>query len=136
MRLATMPIRPRYVDLFEALKDPDPIRSDKAFDDILFDRGNALPDLIAAYGKQTEEPVVRDYLIQLMGFTEDPRAIPTVISALDDPHADVRAEACRALEDLRARDALPNLHARLEDMDAKVRLAAEETIRALGGWRT
>ena len=45
-----MPIRPRYVDLFEALKDPDPIRSDKAFDDILFERGNALPDLIASEG--------------------------------------------------------------------------------------
>lgn len=129
-------MRPRYVDLIEALNDPDPIRSDKAFDDILFDRGNALPDLIEAYSMQQGKPIIRYYLVQLMGFTEDPRAIPTVISALDDKHPDVRAEACRALEDLRARDALVSLHARLEDMDAKVRLAAEETIRALGGWRT
>jgi len=129
-------MRARYADLFEALKDPDPVRSDKAFDDILFDRGNALPDLIEAYGMQREEYVVRYYIVQLMGFTEDPRAIPTVMEALDDPHPDVRAEACRALEDLRARDALPNLHSRLEDMDSKVRLAAEETIRALGGWRS
>lgn len=131
-----LPMRPRYADLFEALKDPDPIRADKAFDDILFERGNALPDLIEAYEPKTREPLVRYALVQLMGFTEDPRAIPTVMNALDDPHPDVRAEACRALEDLRARDALPNLQSRLEDMDIKVRQAAEETIRALGGWRS
>ena len=128
-------MHPRYADLIEALKDPDIVRVDKAFDDILFDRGNALPDLIEAYGLPSDHPVVRYYLVQLMGFTEDPRAIPTVVTALDDPHPDVRAEACRALEDLRARDALSHLHARLEDMDIKVRSAAEETIRALGGWR-
>lgn len=129
-------MRPRYEDLFQALGDPDIIRSDKAFDSILFDRGNALPDLLEAYTSLQAEPVVRYYLIQLMGFTEDPRAIPVVISALADAHPDVRAEACRALEDLRARESLPHLHARLEDMELKVRLAAEETIRALGGWRS
>ena len=112
-------MRPRYEDLFEALSDPDPVRADKAFDSILFDRGNALPDLMEAYTKFKTEPVVRYYIVQLMGFTEDPRA-----------------EACRALEDLRARDSLPEIHARLEDMELKVRLAAEETIRALGGWRS
>jgi HEAT repeat protein len=128
-------MRPRFADLFEALKHPDPVRADKAFDSILFERGNALPDLKEAYGMFKTEPVVRYYIVQLLGFTEDPRAIPTVTTALADPHPDVRAEACRALEDLRARDSLPKLHSRLEDMDAKVRVAAEETIRALGGWR-
>ena len=129
-------MRPRYADLFQALKDPDPVRSDKAFDDILFDRAEALPDLMEGFDKFGDAPLVRYYLVQLMGFTEDARAVPTVLSALGDTNADVRAEACRALEDLRARDALPHLQARLEDMDAKVRHAAEETIRALGGWRT
>jgi HEAT repeat protein len=129
-------MRPRYADLFQALKDPDPVRSDKAFDDILFDRAEALPDLMEAFGKFGDAPLVRYYLVQLMGFTEDARAVPCVLNALGDPNADVRAEACRALEDLRARDALPHLQSRLEDMDAKVRHAAEETIRALGGWRT
>jgi len=128
-------MRPRFADLFQALKDPDPVRADKAFDSILFERGNALPDLKEAYALFEEQPVVRYYIIQLLGFTEDPRAIPTVTAALADPHPTVRAEACRALEDLRARDSLPSLHSRLEDMDSKVRLAAEETIRALGGWR-
>ena len=129
-------MRPRYEDLFQALGDPDPVRSDKAFDSILFDRGNALPDLMEAYTSFQAEPVVRYYIVQLMGFTEDPRAIPVVTGALADAHPDVRAEACRALEDLRARDSLPQIHARLEDMELKVRLAAEETIRALGGWRS
>jgi len=129
-------MRPRYADLFEALRDEDPLRVDRAFDDILFVRGNALPDLIEAYGLSMDPPVIRYYLVQLMGFTEDPRAIPTVINALSDSHPDVRAEACRALEDLRARAALKDLQARLEDKDIKVRLAAEETIRALGGWRS
>ena len=129
-------MRPRYEDLFQALSDPDPARADKAFDSILFDRGNALPDLMEAYSKFQTEPVVRYYIVQLMGFTEDPRAIPVVTTALADTHPDVRAEACRALEDLRARDSLPQIHARLEDMELKVRLAAEETIRALGGWRS
>ncbi len=129
-------MRPRYADLFQALKDPDPVRSDKAFDDILFDRADALPDLMEAFGQFEDAPLVRYYLVQLMGFTEDARAVPVVLQALGDPNADVRAEACRALEDLRARDALPHLHERLEDMELKVRLAAEETIRALGGWRS
>jgi HEAT repeat protein len=131
-----MPLRPRYADLLQTIKDPDPRRADKAYDSILFDRGEALPDLVQAYTVYNADAVLRFYIVQLMGFSEDPRAIPPVVQALSDSSADVRAEACRALEDLRARDSLPQLHARLEDMDAKVRLAAEETIRALGGWRT
>ena len=129
-------MRPRSADLLKALNDPDPVRSDKAYDAILFDRGEALPDLIEAYDRSGSDPTVRFYIIQLMGFSEDARATTTVIAALADPDAIVRAEACRALEDLRAKDALPDLHARMEDMDLQVRLAAEETIRALGGWRT
>ncbi|MAY80034.1 MAG: hypothetical protein CL930_04530 [Deltaproteobacteria bacterium] len=129
-------MRPRYADLLKALKDPDPVRSDKAYDAILFDRGEALPDLIEAYTIFSKDPTVRFYIVQLMGFSEDKRATDTVINALSDPDCNVRAEACRALEDLRAREALPDLHARMEDMESKVRLAAEETIRALGGWRS
>jgi HEAT repeat protein len=80
--------------------------------------------------------VLRFYVVQLMGFSEDPKAISPVVGALKDPDPLVRAEACRGLEDLRARDAIPQLQERLEDLDAKVRSAAEETLRALGGWRS
>jgi HEAT repeat protein len=129
-------VRTRYADLLHALNDPDPRRVDKAYDAILFDRGDALPDLMEAYGLYIKDPVLRFYIVQLMGFSEDPRAIPPVVTALSDPDALVRAEACRALEDLRARDAMPQLNERLEDLDPKVRSAAQETIRALHGWRT
>ena len=129
-------MRPRYADLLRALSDPDPRRVDKAYDAILFDRGEALPDLIEAYGFYKTNPVLRFYVVQLMGFSEDPKAISPVVGALKDPDPLVRAEACRGLEDLRARDAIPQLQERLEDLDAKVRSAAEETLRALGGWRS
>ena len=129
-------MRPRYADLLRALSDPDPRRVDKAYDAILFDRGEALPDLVEAYQTYAEDPVLRFYVVQLMGFSEDPKAIAPVVGALDDPDPLVRAEACRGLEDLRARDAIPQLQERLEDLDPKVRSAAEETLRALGGWRS
>jgi HEAT repeat protein len=129
-------LRTRYADLLRALNDPDPRRVDKAYDAILFDRGDALPDLIEAYTVYENDQVLRFYIVQLMGFSEDPRAIPPVTLALADPDALVRAEACRALEDLRARDAQAQLNERLEDLDPKVRSAAQETLRALGGWRS
>jgi HEAT repeat protein len=129
-------LRPRYADLLRALSDPDPRRVDKAYDAILFDRGEALPDLVEAYQAYADDPVLRFYVVQLMGFSEDPKAIPPVVGALQDPDPLVRAEACRGLEDLRARDAIPQIQGRLEDLDPKVRSAAEETLRALGGWRS
>jgi HEAT repeat protein len=71
--------------------------------------------------------------VQLLGFTEDPRAIPHVMDALCDPDPGVRAEACRALEDLRARDATQALLERSEDLDPVVREAAREALGAMMG---
>ncbi len=125
-------MRPRYKDLFEALKDPDPARADQAFDAILFDRGEALPDLVECYKHADRDALLRFYTVQLMGFSGDRRAIGPVLEALDDPAADVRAEACRALEDLRARDAKEALEARTRDVDVDVRRAAREALAQLG----
>ncbi len=74
---------------------------------------------------------MRFYTIQLLGFSGDKGAIPAVIAALSDPSPAVRAEACRALEDLRAREALPALRERLSDLEPEVRQAAAEAIDAL-----
>ncbi len=123
-------MRPRYADLFEALCDPEPERVDRAFDAILFDRGEALPDLAECYRISRRNAKLRYMLIQLLGFTEDPRAIPTVALALEDSHPLVRAEACRSLEDLKAQDHAPQLEARLQDMDAFVRKAAREALES------
>ena len=124
-------MRDRYRDLFAALLDPDPHRADKAYDAVLFDRGEALPDLQELY-ETAEDPHLRFYAVQLMGFSEDPRATALVIDALEDRAATVRAEACRALEDLRARQACDALAARIEDLDVHVRRAAREAMNALG----
>jgi HEAT repeat protein len=125
-------MRPRYADLFNALLDPDPRRADAAFDAVLFDRGEALPDLADLYRDNPREPLLRFYAIQLMGFSEEPAAIPMVIDALDDHDPAVRAEACRALEDLRAKEAIPLLKARTDDLDPEVRRSAREALEALG----
>ena len=126
-------MRPRYADLFQALRDPDSTRADAAYDAILFDRAEALPDLASCYADAKHDKLLRFYVIQLMGFSEDPRAIPHVMEALHDPDANVRAEACRALEDLRARDAISALRERTQDLDLGVREAALEALEALSG---
>ncbi|MCB9778217.1 MAG: HEAT repeat domain-containing protein [Alphaproteobacteria bacterium] len=125
-------MRPRYKDLFKALKDPDPARADTAFDAILFDRGEALPDLVECYQGNPKDPLLRFYAVQLMGFSGDKRAVEPVLAALDDPEPDVRAEACRALEDLRARDVTEQLEARTRDVAVEVRRAARDALEQLG----
>ena len=125
-------MRPRYRDLFNALKDPDPHRADTAYDAILFDRGEAIVDLVECYRASRKDPLLRFYAVQLMGFSGDRRAIEPVMEALDDPEPDVRAEACRALEDLRAREAITPLQARIRDVSVEVRRAAREALAQLG----
>jgi HEAT repeat protein len=127
-------MRARYKDLFDALLDSDPARADKAYDDVLFDRGEALPDLQELYDTASDD-ALRFYAVQLMGFSEDRSAIPAVVKALEDPAPMVRAEACRALEDLRARTAVDALSPRVEDLDVHVRRAAREALSVLGGRR-
>ncbi len=126
-------MRPRYADLFRALKDPDLARADAAYDALLFDRGEALPDLAEAYKTFRKDATLRFYAVQLMAFSGDPRAVPLVIEALSDPDPQVRAEACRGLEDLGAGAAVAALRARTEDLDANVREAAQEALDAIGG---
>lgn len=124
-------MRPRYADLFIRLRDIDPIKSDAAFDAILFDRGEALPELIECYGLAKKDHILRFYAVQLMGFSGHKGAYETLIQALEDPEPMVRAEACRSLEDLASPDAIPFLEARVEDLDAAVRLAAIEALDAI-----
>lgn len=125
-------MRPRYADLFRALKDPDPARADAAYDALLFDRGEAIPDLAECYRTSRRDAELRFYAVQLLAFSEDPRAVPYVLEALSDPDPNVRAEACRALEDLNAGTAAAALLARTEDLDPDVREAARDTLEALG----
>ncbi len=124
-------MRPRYSDLFRRLGDVDPHQVDKAFDAILFDREQAVPDLIEGYTAGSHSDCVRYLLVQLLGFSESYDALPAVEKALEDPSPKVRAEACRSLTDLRARKALPYLRLRLQDMHSEVRSAAVDAIAML-----
>jgi HEAT repeat protein len=124
-------MRPRYADLFRRMRDPDPILADAAFDAVLFDRAAAIPDLTECYEKSKRDPVMRFLCVQLLGFTESTDALPTLLSALDDKSALVRAEACRSLEDVRQKDVIPMLEARLHDVDDEVRIAAAEALATI-----
>jgi HEAT repeat protein len=127
------PMRPRYADLFRRMRDPDPVAADAAFDAVLFDRAGALPDLVECLEKSKKDPVLRFLCVQLLGFSESPEALPSLIEALDDKHPMVRAEACRSLEDLGHPSSVSHLEARLDDVDAEVRIAAAEALVAMRG---
>jgi HEAT repeat protein len=126
-------VRPRYKDLFDRMRAPDPVAADAAFDAVLFDREGALPDLIECLDRSRKDPVLRFLCVQLLGFAGSRLAVPALVAALDDKEPSVRAEACRSLEDLKAHEAVPALRARLEDLDPEVRLAAAEAILAVEG---
>lgn len=128
-------MRPRYKALFERMRDSDPVAADAAFDAVLFDREHAIPDVVECFDKAKKDPVLRFLCIQLLGFAGSESALPTIILALDDRDAFVRAEACRSLEDLRAKQAIPMLEARLIDVDEGVRQAAREALDGIVGGR-
>ena len=129
-------MRPRYKALFERMRDSDSVAADAAFDAILFDREHAVPDVIECYEKAKKDSVLRFLCVQLLGFSGAESALPTILSALDDKDAFVRAEACRSVEDLRAKQAIPLLEARLDDLDEDVRHAAREALDGISGGRS
>ena len=124
-------ITPRYADLFERMLDADRIEADKAFDAVLFERHLAVEALIEQYGKSSENEIMRYLCVQLLGFSDSQKAINALIIALDDTSAMVRREACFALEDLKAFDAIEAIERRKQDMDSSVRQVAEEAFNFL-----
>ena len=126
-------MRPRYADLFRRLRDPDPIKQDAAYDAVLFDREEALPDVVECYGLSNDDALMRYFMVQLMAFSGSKGAVKPLIRALEDPDPLVRVEACRGLEDLRSKTAMPALRARLTDLDADVREAASDALEAIRG---
>ncbi|MCP4804825.1 MAG: HEAT repeat domain-containing protein [Proteobacteria bacterium] len=124
-------MRPYIADLFQRMKGPDLREQDAAFDAVLFEREAAVPDLIAAYRRFSEDRLLRFFAVQLLGFSGSKAAVEPLIEALDDPDPLVRSEVCRSLEDLRAKPARAALTARLTDVDGGVREAAREALDAL-----
>jgi HEAT repeat protein len=126
-------MRPRYADLFRRMRDSDPVLADAAFDAVLFDRAEAIPDLVEGYARSKRDPTMRFLCVQLLGFSESPLALPTLREALNDKSPAVRAEACRSLEDLGDTSVITLLEHRLDDVDPDVRIAAAEALEGLRG---
>ena len=126
-------MRPRYADLFRRMRDPDPELADAAFDAVLFDREEAVPELIEGYEKAKKDAELRFLCVQLLGFSGSKAGIPTLVAALEDKSARVRAEACRSLEDIGASEVAAAVRARLDDLDEDVRIAAMEALEELKG---
>lgn len=124
-------MRPRYADLFRKLRNTDPVKQDAAFDAVLFDRAEALPDIVECYRTTPDEPLIRYFMVQLMGFSGAKTAIKPLIEALNDKDPLVRAEACRGLEDLKAVPAASALRARLTDVSPEVREAATDALKVI-----
>lgn len=124
-------MRPRYVDLFRRMRDPNPELADAAYDAVLFDRHEAVPDLVECFEKSRRDGALRFLCVQLLGFSGAADGVPTLIAALADEDARVRAEACRSLEDLGAVEAIDALRARIHDVDPDVRESAHEALLAL-----
>jgi HEAT repeat protein len=123
-------ITPRYAELFTALLDTDQERADKAFDDILFDRKLAVPALIEQLLSAKDNPTLRYFCVQLLGFSESPIAVDPILNALQDTNAVVRKEACFALEDLKVvtPEVIEGLEDRLNDLSAVVAQSASECL--------
>jgi len=100
---------------------------------VLFDREEALPDVVECYGLSHDDALMRYFMVQLMAFSGSKGAVKPLIRALEDPDPLVRVEACRGLEDLRSKTAMPALRARLTDLDADVREAASDALEAIRG---
>lgn len=126
-------MRPRYEALFQRMRDPDPDAADAAFDAVLFDREQAVPDLVECYQRSKKDAILRFLVVQLLGFSGARAAVAACVAALDDKDAAVRAEACRSLEDLGAKETVEAIEARLSDLDEQVRLAAQEALDGLRG---
>ena len=124
-------ITPRYADLFSSMLYADRMRADAAFDAVLFDRHLAVPALIEQYKTAKENEILRYLCVQLLGFSDSQKAINALIVALDDTSAIVRREACFALEDLKAFDAIDAIERRTQDMVASVRQVAQEAFNFL-----
>jgi len=129
--IKTTAITPRYRDLFQNMRDWDRNRADAAYDAVLFDRKLAVAALIEQYQRSESDEMMRYLCVQLIGFSESKKSIPTLILALDDPSAIVRREACFALEDMRAFDAIGAIEKRCNDLDPNVRNVAEEAYQFL-----
>jgi len=104
---------------FQQLRSRDAAERTKASNALLRFGNEIVPRLIEEYGSDYTR--VRFEVVQLLGKLKDPRAVPTLIAALNDKSASVAAAAAWALGEVRTPEALPELLRCADDASKKVR---------------
>jgi hypothetical protein len=90
--------------------------------------------IVCAVLETDKDPLVRAAAAEALGKIGDPRAIPPLIKALDDERYMVRWDAVKALGELKAGPAIPNLERVAKtDRQSDVRLAAVNVLGKIGG---
>lgn len=89
---------------------------------------------VAAWSRQLatgKDPQARSRAAQRLGASEDPEAVRSLCTALEDPSEAVRVEAAHALEKLQEVSGLDCLQAREAEADEVAKAAIAEAIRTL-----
>ena len=82
--------------------------------------------------KESEDPEMRRYLALIMGYTQDPEALPLLEETLSDPDSETRIYALWALGTLGDPDAVPWLASASRDPDPGIRKTAAFSLGELG----
>lgn len=101
----------------------------------LGERRNAdVTNILCAVLETDKDPLVRAAAAEALGKIGNPSAIPTLVKALDDERYMVRWDAVKALGELKAGPAIPNLERVAKtDRQSDVRLAAVNALGKIGG---
>ncbi|MGB5160299.1 MAG: HEAT repeat domain-containing protein [Thermoanaerobaculia bacterium] len=81
---------------------------------------------------ESEDPEMRRYLALIMGYTQDPAALPLLEETLNDPDSEARIYALWALGTSGDPDAIPLLTTALQDPDSGIRKTAAFSLGELG----
>lgn len=81
---------------------------------------------------ESEDPEMRRYLALIMGYTQDPAALPLLEETLNDPDSETRIYALWALGTSGDPDAVPLLTTALQDPDSGIRKTAAFSLGELG----
>ncbi len=81
---------------------------------------------------ESEDPELRRYLALIMGYTQDPAALPLLEETLNDPDSETRIYALWALGTSGDPDAVPLLTTALQDPDSGIRKTAAFSLGELG----
>lgn len=92
----------------------------------------AVPALIGVLADKTQEPRLRSLVTYALGGIGAETSVPTLIEALQDESADVRAAAAKALGMHKIQSAVPALITALKDESAAVRRKAAESLGQIG----